>query len=69
MVQFKEKSTSALYAEYCKKCPTPYSKIEFCRRFLKENPEYTVKVKKVGGKSERWFVREVAKEHNVSDFL
>jgi hypothetical protein len=69
MIVFERMSTEDLYKKYCEKCPNPYPKIEFCRRFLKENPEYTVKVTKVNGKSVRVFVRTKTVEHNVSDFL
>lgn len=57
MQKFKEKRTKEVYSEYCLKCSehgfTPLSKEAFSKKFLKENPEYLVKVKKINGKSER----------------
>lgn len=78
MKHFYRKTTREVYEEYVKNCKNsggiPLGKIAFSKRFLKENPQYFIKVAKIDGKSVRcFFNKEMQKEEDnkkvVSNFL
>lgn len=70
MVSFIKKPTEEVYQEYLKNCPyEPMTKTRFTQHFLKENPDYRVKVIRNGQKVEKYYIKSDYVEHEVSQFL
>lgn len=70
MTEELEVSTEELYVRYVRGCEAksvaPMSKSGFVKAFLRENPQYSVIVKKIGGKSVRCFS---TRKTTVTEFL